>query len=134
MEELPNNLKEIFDNRFGSMNQFTCAICGTENINSVRLASHTKDCLNYFLIYSGNGPLNASSPKQDSQKKRKLDSEELEIVFPQQQGYYNNSPKQTKNFLEGKCSYEQCVAKKTGVSLERSVFVYCQAQFVHYCK
>ena len=98
MEELPNNLKEIFDSRFGSMNQFTCAICGTENINSVRLASHTKDCLNYFLIYSGNGPLNASSPKQDSQKKRKLNSAELEIVFPQQQSYYNNSPKQTKNF------------------------------------
>ena len=69
MEDLPNDLREIFDRRFSSMNQFTCALCGKENINGILLASHTRECLNYFLIYSGNAPLNSNSPKIDNQKK-----------------------------------------------------------------
>jgi hypothetical protein len=134
-ETLPESLEQIFESRFNSTNIFTCAFCGKE-MNSIRLTAHTKECLNFFSIYSGNGPIVYSQPvSSHGFKKRKIIEEDTrdEIEFPLDQGYYNNNSKAT-NFEKGKCNYPECVAKNSGHNIDRSVYIYCKNDFLHYCK
>ena len=57
MEILPPEIEEKLDVRFSTVHNFSCPVCGDDNINPFQLGSHLKLCLNYLSIYSGNGPI-----------------------------------------------------------------------------
>lgn len=139
--ELPKEIKEKLDERFKNTHIFSCPICGEGDINSVILSQHLKNCLNFLNIYSGNGPLsfnsnlNANSSPSISNtqsKKRKMDEETEDISFPLNEGYYNNGKK--SNYEKGKCSFVNCVARTSGQHIERSIYIHCKQEVLHFCK